>query len=301
MTIKIDRVQVRQGWLQNFHINVPKQIVDVCLGSLSNAAIEFHLNEVSISTGALQRMTGHLTGVKELFERLNINDGDVNERELRIWVDDCQRDRLYVESAPLASWLIESDVPDVTRFDTEHEVFFRSPNRGVFAFVPPYNRTVVWLRNPYAVAAFRNPESEPLTADTADVLRAGVLTASASHSPTARVDDVNSDEGRRRLFIHTRRERAQGLVKAKLKSVLAPWCEVCGFSFEQCYGEAGAGFAEVHHLTPLHDTDGIRRTTLEDLAIVCANCHRMLHRKPFPSLVGLRESLRVNDSAQEPG
>jgi 5-methylcytosine-specific restriction protein A len=45
------------------------------------------------------------------------------------------------------------------------------------------------------------------------------------------------------------------------------------------YGELGEGFAECHHRTPLGELTGKTRTRLADLAIVCANCHRILHRK----------------------
>ena len=56
-------------------------------------------------------------------------------------------------------------------------------------------------------------------------------------------------------------------------------CEVCDFDFYIAYGELGKGFIEVHHKTPLSEIDGETKTKLEDLALVCSNCHRMLHRK----------------------
>lgn len=55
-------------------------------------------------------------------------------------------------------------------------------------------------------------------------------------------------------------------------------CQVCGFSFEEFYGELGRGYIEVHHLNPLSDCDDPRRITAEEVAVVCANCHRILHR-----------------------
>ncbi|HEX7304188.1 HNH endonuclease, partial [Lentzea sp.] len=54
-------------------------------------------------------------------------------------------------------------------------------------------------------------------------------------------------------------------------------CEVCGFDFESFYGERGKGFAEVHHAVPLHVT-GPTTTKLDDLVVLCSNCHRMIHR-----------------------
>lgn len=46
---------------------------------------------------------------------------------------------------------------------------------------------------------------------------------------------------------------------------------------------------EVHHLIPLRDLKPGHKTKLSELAMVCPNCHRMLHRgSPWPSLEALR-------------
>ncbi|MFE3887658.1 HNH endonuclease [Streptomyces lydicus] len=54
-------------------------------------------------------------------------------------------------------------------------------------------------------------------------------------------------------------------------------CEVCDFHFGRFYGDLGKDYIEVHHVTPLH-ISGPRETKLEDLALLCSNCHRMCHR-----------------------
>src|SRR3954469_17806537 len=56
-------------------------------------------------------------------------------------------------------------------------------------------------------------------------------------------------------------------------------CRVCGFDYERTYGVRGAGYIECHHAVPLHVT-GRRTTRLDDLILICANCHRMIHRGP---------------------
>lgn len=58
-------------------------------------------------------------------------------------------------------------------------------------------------------------------------------------------------------------------------------CEVCGFNFEQMYGKIGRGFIEIHHLIPIFCLDGesVEKTleeSLNDVAALCANCHRMV-------------------------
>ncbi|MEV0765180.1 HNH endonuclease [Nocardia sp. NPDC050435] len=54
-------------------------------------------------------------------------------------------------------------------------------------------------------------------------------------------------------------------------------CEICGFDFEKSYPGLGDGYVQVHHVVPLHFSGEIE-STLDDLVLVCANCHQMLHR-----------------------
>lgn len=44
------------------------------------------------------------------------------------------------------------------------------------------------------------------------------------------------------------------------------------------YGGLGQGYIECHHKTPISQMSPGQKTKLSDLALVCANCHRMLHR-----------------------
>lgn len=55
-------------------------------------------------------------------------------------------------------------------------------------------------------------------------------------------------------------------------------CEICKFDFSYHYGLHGKGFIECHHTNPIAG-NGVRKTEIEDLVLVCSNCHRMLHRK----------------------
>lgn len=85
------------------------------------------------------------------------------------------------------------------------------------------------------------------------------------------------------LVKHRARERA--LRRAKIEAVVtatgALRCEVpgCGFDFGAAYGPLGAGYAQVHHVRPLASRDGPAPTSLAELAVVCANCHVMLHHQ----------------------
>ena len=58
------------------------------------------------------------------------------------------------------------------------------------------------------------------------------------------------------------------------------YCEECGLKPDEVYGsDVGDACIEVHHKAPLHERSTEGETTLDDLMCVCANCHRIIHRK----------------------
>lgn len=105
--------------------------------------------------------------------------------------------------------------------------------------------------------------------------------------------DVEALEGMTTYTSHLRRERNGAVTDAKKEQALVLHgrlvCEACGFDFSAFYGKLGEGYCEVHHKIPLASLDGKRVTKLDDLAIVCSNCHRMIHRNtPMPSVSELK-------------
>jgi 5-methylcytosine-specific restriction enzyme A len=110
-------------------------------------------------------------------------------------------------------------------------------------------------------------------------------------------EDESVMEGRYLLRFHRVRERSSKLRDKKIRSVLARGglliCEVCQFNFEEFYGDLGKGFIECHHVEPLHEV-GERSRTIRDLALLCSNCHHMIHRKPpWPTPSQLRNIIRT--------
>jgi predicted HNH restriction endonuclease len=104
-------------------------------------------------------------------------------------------------------------------------------------------------------------------------------------------------EGRKKLRSHFLRERNSRLVQdAKHRFTQKHghlFCEVCGFDFGKFYGEYGEGYIEAHHKTPFSELD-VQEThvSVDDLRMVCSNCHRMIHRKkPWLSVEQLREMI----------
>jgi 5-methylcytosine-specific restriction enzyme A len=120
-------------------------------------------------------------------------------------------------------------------------------------------------------------------------------------APLSAVDDEDDGtaEGAVLTKVHLVRERDSTISKKKKEQVLkatgALRCEACGFDFNQRYGPLGAGFVECHHDKPVSQMQPGEKTRLADLRLVCANCHRMLHRsRPWITVEQLRQRLLPN-------
>ena len=112
------------------------------------------------------------------------------------------------------------------------------------------------------------------------------------------VSDVDDDgfvsqEGKLLTRIHRFRERDRKIVKKKKDKVLKETgrlqCEGCGFDYKETYGQHGDGFIECHHIKPVSEINEGEKTTLDDLSLICSNCHRMIHRqRPWLSIAQLK-------------
>ncbi|NTW69785.1 MAG: hypothetical protein HGB23_08055 [Chlorobiaceae bacterium] len=95
-------------------------------------------------------------------------------------------------------------------------------------------------------------------------------------------DESNYPEGSVLYRLHRSLERDSTITRnAKAKRFVETGkleCEVCSFDFSKKYGELGNGFIEAHHKKPVSSLQGKETTKIADLALVCSNCHRMLHR-----------------------
>ena len=104
---------------------------------------------------------------------------------------------------------------------------------------------------------------------------------------------LTANETERRLVSHYRIDRNRKMRIAKVsifeKAYGRIFCENCTFDFEAKYGERGKGFIEVHHALPLAAILPNTITSLSDLMLLCANCHRMVHwKQPFLDVATLK-------------
>ena len=96
-------------------------------------------------------------------------------------------------------------------------------------------------------------------------------------------DESSFAEGKETYLLHRARERDSRITRkakaVRLKETGELSCEVCDFDFYKKYGTLGLGVIEAHHKVPVSQLAGDKKTKISDLALVCSNCHRMLHRQ----------------------
>jgi 5-methylcytosine-specific restriction protein A len=112
-------------------------------------------------------------------------------------------------------------------------------------------------------------------------------------------DSLEAPEGKILTALHRFRERSKKLVKTKKQKVLNELgrldCEACGFNFESVYGVKGKEFIECHHDKPVSTLSDGDRTSIEDLRLICSNCHSIIHRhSPWLTVEELRQVIVSN-------
>jgi hypothetical protein len=111
--------------------------------------------------------------------------------------------------------------------------------------------------------------------------------------PISEDDESSFPEGKAKYQRHRRYERDSRIARLakskRMQEKKSLGCDACGFCFQKKYGARGAGFIEAHHNLPVSQLGARQRTKISDIALVCSNCHRMLHRaNPWLSVDALK-------------
>ncbi|MCH8275634.1 MAG: HNH endonuclease [Armatimonadetes bacterium] len=109
-------------------------------------------------------------------------------------------------------------------------------------------------------------------------------------------EDITGKEGRVLTRLHSYRERdrtfvrkAKALFKAKHGRL---FCECCGLNPGIFYGLRGENRIQAHHKTPVEELLPDTETKPEDLAMVCPNCHDIIHaERPWVTVENLHSQL----------
>jgi len=102
-------------------------------------------------------------------------------------------------------------------------------------------------------------------------------------------EDVELDLTEQRQYkAHFRIERSSTNAR-KVKKALGYTCQICEFNFKKKYGEISLSkkkeeFIEAHHKVQLSSLPKgeVIKFSIEDFAVLCSNCHKMVHKKNPP-------------------
>jgi len=211
----------------------------------------------------------------------------------RITSNGLGKDNIYVRKrnfADLASMGIHDFLADPTGGGTTRPMILVSPSGS----------TSVTQARWYTVANNRNDARFRVTGlqriiEPGELLAVGVdedvVTAlnlsrpmGSAEALASLAEDVplEASEGRMVQRLHRARERDRSIVDAKKNAARsangALTCEACGFAPALRFEAASERAIEAHHLSPLASlpTDG-GFTRMDDLALLCATCHRLVH------------------------
>jgi hypothetical protein len=131
------------------------------------------------------------------------------------------------------------------------------------------------------------------------------LNVEAGDLPAAEKVQIHNSvsEGERRTREAMYFVRNPGLAK-EAKAHFKHTCQLCGFRAALIYGARWAGIGiECHHLDPFSERPGFSRiSTIEDVTVLCANCHRLVHsRKPAYSLTHAKTLFKMAQFTLGPG
>ena len=120
------------------------------------------------------------------------------------------------------------------------------------------------------------------------------------------IEIIENLNGSEKKAIRKHREHEKYYIKTdptfikKLKKKFNYTCQACNLNFEKIYGKYNnkLDYVEAHHIVPkseiikMIDLNQELGREEKDFAILCANCHRMIHRYGYPSLEEFKKKIR---------
>jgi len=192
----------------------------------------------------------------------------------------------------LSALPIRQDRPDAARFRNANGVYMKLCN--FLRLDPTYNgkgRQAGGALEEKVWTDFAGDRAR--LAQTAQAIRDRISRPVANESISVPEDEEDEfPEGKVLFRAHRSRERNRKLVEtAKRISLKKPGtlaCHACGFDFRARYGALGEGYIGCHHVVPVSAITPGTKSKVSDLALLCSNCHRMIHRRrPWLSMSDL--------------
>jgi len=144
----------------------------------------------------------------------------------------------------------------------------------------PHQRNIIW--NPSfspIIFPFKNAQHTVLELDisTAEKIDRKSIMVSRNESK------LNVKEGEIQEAMIKFRKRNRAIIEAKKDAMKDNYkCEICRFSYIKTFGKSIRECLEVHHKNPLYEIKKKVVTNINDLLLICPNCHRAIHTKKPP-------------------
>lgn len=120
----------------------------------------------------------------------------------------------------------------------------------------------------------------------------------AEAEPAVDEEEIFGVEGRLLARIHVYKERDKSFAARVKKHIKAKngklTCEACGMDPVALYGPNGERCLEAHHRIPIEQLQPDSITRVDEMAILCASCHRIVHSaKPCIPVEELADALKL--------
>jgi 5-methylcytosine-specific restriction enzyme A len=130
----------------------------------------------------------------------------------------------------------------------------------------------------YSVAESRLEKHGGTKAFVSDLLLNWGNSSTNNLMPEQLHDDEGLFEGSKKVIVVNAYER-NPIAREKCINHYGNKCSVCGFDFQEQFGDLGRGFIHVHHIRPLSNINETYEVDpINDLRPICPNCHAMIHR-----------------------
>jgi hypothetical protein len=191
-------------------------------------------------------------------------------------------DIIYVKQGPKIVGKGEVDGP--YRFDRKNRI--RDPDGVPWQHQRRVNWTAGFPAVPVQIGQQQAMTLVPLTSD--DIKQ-------VEQAAAACFADESDIEGTKTEVIQFKTKRSRKLRALAFKAARGV-CSVCGRDYSKVLGGRGVRVLQVHHRAQLSARGKPSITKLDDLAVVCANCHLLLHLDPKNALKveKLRKMLEVD-------
>jgi len=191
--------------------------------------------------------------------------------------------------------LVGLAVAERWRTARDHRELWLKPLRRIEIKVRPLKKRFPGVAR---IDAFRPGPVRTLTAISQAEVEVLFRACGYKHIPVARAVGSNRPIDIDKAFIEGSDRAARSRCRnpqlaSAAKSHYGTTCYCCTFNFGEYYGKDAEGLCVVHHLEEFRGTRKKRSAKVNDVRVICANCHLVLHKEqPAMKVDTLRSIVR---------